>query len=164
MSENMKTKDIKDLISFISELGLDEVKIKTEDLTLEIKRNVVQNVQYIEQRPVQHQQAMQMVEQVAQNTQKNAPQAKEESPVSNSKVVEITSPMIGTFYRSASPEAAPFVNVGDKIKKGQTVCIVEAMKLFNEIEAEVSGTVVKVLAENASPVEYGNVLFLVELD
>jgi acetyl-CoA carboxylase biotin carboxyl carrier protein len=70
--------------------------------------------------------------------------------------------MIGTFYRSSSPEAGPFVKVGDKIQKGQTVCIVEAMKLFNEIESDISGTIVKVLVENASPVEYGQPLFLVD--
>ena len=70
--------------------------------------------------------------------------------------------MIGTFYRSANPDTPAFVSVGDKIEKGQTVCIVEAMKLFNEIESEVSGTIVKVMVENASPVEYDQVLFLVD--
>jgi acetyl-CoA carboxylase biotin carboxyl carrier protein len=72
--------------------------------------------------------------------------------------------MIGTFYRSSSPDSGPFVSVGDKITKGQTVCIIEAMKLFNEIESEVSGTIVKVMIENATPVEYDQALFVVELD
>ena len=72
--------------------------------------------------------------------------------------------MIGTFYRSNSPDAPPLISVGDKVSKGQTVCIIEAMKLFNEIESEVSGTVVKVMMENASPVEYDQVLFVVEPD
>jgi acetyl-CoA carboxylase biotin carboxyl carrier protein len=72
--------------------------------------------------------------------------------------------MIGTFYRSSSPENPPFVSVGDKVSKGQTVCIIEAMKLFNEIESEVSGTIVKVMVENAQPVEYDQVLFVVEPD
>jgi acetyl-CoA carboxylase biotin carboxyl carrier protein len=72
--------------------------------------------------------------------------------------------MIGTFYRSSSPDTPPFVSVGDKISKGQTVCIIEAMKLFNEIESEFSGTVVKVMVENATPVEYDQVLFVVEPD
>ena len=76
--------------------------------------------------------------------------------------IEVKSPMIGTFYRSANPESPVFVSVGDKIEVGQTVCIVEAMKLFNEIESEVSGTVVKVMVENASPVEYDQVLFLLD--
>lgn len=72
--------------------------------------------------------------------------------------------MIGTFYRSGSPENPPFVSVGDKVTKGQPVCIIEAMKLFNEIESEVSGTIVKVMVENAQPVEYDQVLFVVEPD
>jgi acetyl-CoA carboxylase biotin carboxyl carrier protein len=72
--------------------------------------------------------------------------------------------MIGTFYRSGNPDAPPFVSVGDKITKGQPVCIIEAMKLFNEIESEFSGTIVKVMVENASPVEYDQVLFVVEPD
>lgn len=84
--------------------------------------------------------------------------------VSGKKTVEIKSPMIGTFYRSGNPDSPPFVSVGDKVSKGQTVCIIEAMKLFNEIESEVSGTIVKVLVENSTPVEYDQVLFVVEPD
>ena len=72
--------------------------------------------------------------------------------------------MIGTFYRSSSPDSPPFVSVGDKVSKGQTVCIIEAMKLFNEIESEISGTIVKVMVENATPVEYDQALFIVEPD
>jgi acetyl-CoA carboxylase biotin carboxyl carrier protein len=87
-----------------------------------------------------------------------------ELPSSSKRVVEIKSPMIGTFYRSPNPDSPPFVSVGDKISKGQIVCIIEAMKLFNEIEAEISGTVVKVPLENATPVEYDQVLFEVEPD
>src|SRR5690606_29140936 len=87
-----------------------------------------------------------------------------ESLTAGKKLIEIKSPMIGTFYRSANPDSPPFVSVGDKVSKGQTVCIIEAMKLFNEIESEVSGTVVKVTLENSSPVEYDQVLFLVEPD
>jgi len=77
-------------------------------------------------------------------------------------LVAITSPMVGTFYRSPSPEAPAFVNVGDHVAAGKVVCIVEAMKLFNEIESEVSGTIVKILAENGKPVEYGQKLFLLK--
>ena len=91
--------------------------------------------------------------------------AKVEKPVSASKTtVEIKSPMIGTFYRTANPDSPPFISIGDKVSKGQTVCIIEAMKLFNEIESEVSGTIVKVMVENSSPVEYDQVLFVVEPD
>ncbi len=93
-----------------------------------------------------------------------APAALQKPAVSGKKTVEIKSPMIGTFYRSANPDSPPFVSVGDKISKGQTVCIIEAMKLFNEIESEVSGTIVKVMVESSSPVEYDQVLFVVEPD
>jgi acetyl-CoA carboxylase biotin carboxyl carrier protein len=81
---------------------------------------------------------------------------------SGSQGTPIKSPMIGTFYRSSSPDKPAFVTVGDEVKKGQVLCIIEAMKLFNEIESEVSGRIVKVLAEDASPVEYDQPLFLVE--
>ncbi|MEZ4909782.1 MAG: acetyl-CoA carboxylase biotin carboxyl carrier protein [Saprospiraceae bacterium] len=85
------------------------------------------------------------------------------APVSpNKKLLEIKSPIVGTFYRASGPDKAPFVKIGDKISAGDVVCIIEAMKLFNEIESEVSGTVFKVLVEDASPVEYDQVLFLVE--
>ncbi|MFN7610897.1 MAG: acetyl-CoA carboxylase biotin carboxyl carrier protein, partial [bacterium] len=86
------------------------------------------------------------------------------APAAESKgnTIEIKSPMIGTFYRSSSPDKPPFVEVGQSIKKGDTVCIIEAMKLFNEIESEVSGTIVKVLVNDFSPIEYDQPLFLVE--
>jgi acetyl-CoA carboxylase biotin carboxyl carrier protein len=93
-----------------------------------------------------------------------APPVKAEKPAASSTTLDIKSPMIGTFYRTANPDSPPFVSVGDKITKGQTVCIIEAMKLYNEIEAEVSGTLVKVMIENATPVEYDQVLFIVEPD
>ena len=93
-----------------------------------------------------------------------APAAREESPAAASEnhYQPITAPMVGTFYRSSNPEAAPFVEEGDAVHPGQTVCIIEAMKLFNEIQAEVRGRVARVLAENGTPVEYGQPLFLIE--
>ena len=91
-----------------------------------------------------------------------APKASSGGDSDDSKYVAIKAPMIGTFYRTPNPDSPPFVNVGDKVEKGQTVCIIEAMKLFNEIEADVSGTVIKVVAENSSPVEYDQVLFLID--
>jgi acetyl-CoA carboxylase biotin carboxyl carrier protein len=90
------------------------------------------------------------------------PASTESKPTSSGNYLTIKSPMIGTFYRAPKPDAPNFVNVGDEIKPGQVVCIVEAMKLFNEIESEVAGRIVKVLVENASPVEYDQPLFLVE--
>ena len=95
----------------------------------------------------------------------SAPPAAAEAPApeaSGNGYIEIKSPMIGTFYRSSNPDSDPFVSVGDKVSVGQAVCIVEAMKLFNEIESEVAGTVVKVLVDNSSPVEYDQPLFLID--
>ena len=88
--------------------------------------------------------------------------APEAASTDEANLVEVKSPMIGTFYRSSGPDSDPFINVGDEIKKGNTVCIIEAMKLFNEIESEISGTVVKILVEDATPVEYDQPLFLVD--
>jgi acetyl-CoA carboxylase biotin carboxyl carrier protein len=160
----MKTSEIRDLIDFISKTGLNEVNIETQQLKLHVKREPDQKV--FKSTPVAMASAP-----VSAPFQQSAPQQQQssaprtEAPVATGKkTVDIKSPMIGTFYRSSGPEAAPFVSVGDKVSKGQTVCIIEAMKLFNEIESEVSGTIVKVMAENSSPVEYDQVLFVVEPD
>lgn len=152
----MKTKEIRDLIDFISQSGLNEVNIETEELKLSVKRNPDTKIAEASTQPavVQTSQPPAAVEASATVPEKPA------EPASNG--VEIKSPMIGTFYRSANPEADAFVSVGDIVEKGQTVCIVEAMKLFNEIESDVSGKIVKILVEDASPVEYDQPLFLVE--
>ncbi len=153
----MKTTEIRDLIDFISKSGLNEVNIETSELKLSVKREPDQKV--FKSTPV----ASPMI--VAPATQAAAPKATPTAePASGKKTSEIKSPMIGTFYRTANPDSPPFVSVGDKVTKGQTVCIIEAMKLFNEIESEVSGTIVKVMVENATPVEYDQVLFVVEPD
>ncbi len=101
---------------------------------------------------------------VSAPTQAPSSEEKQESSSepSSGKYVEIKSPMIGTFYRSANPDSPAFVQVGDKVEKGSPVCIIEAMKLFNEIESEISGTVVKVLVDNSTPVEYDQPLFLID--
>ncbi|MCE2936766.1 MAG: acetyl-CoA carboxylase biotin carboxyl carrier protein [Cyclobacteriaceae bacterium] len=160
----MKTSEIRDLIDFISQTGLNEVNIETRELKLHVKREPDQKV-LKSAAPVMAA-PMAMAPPVAAPAPAAAPPApKAEKPVAVSKnTLEIKSPMIGTFYRSANPDSPPFVSVGDKVSKGQTVCIIEAMKLFNEIESEVSGTVVKVMVENSSPVEYDQVLFVVEPD
>jgi acetyl-CoA carboxylase biotin carboxyl carrier protein len=154
----MKTSEIRDLIDFISQSGLNEVNIETMELKLHVKREPDQKVFKSTPAP--------MVAPVAAIAAPVASTvAKAEKPVSASKTtVEIKSPMIGTFYRTANPDSPPFISIGDKVSKGQTVCIIEAMKLFNEIESEVSGTIVKVMVENSSPVEYDQVLFVVEPD
>ena len=163
-SADMKTTEIRDLIDFISKTGLNEVNVETKELKLHVKREPDQKVfKSVAAAPVQTTSAP--VQQTAQQVTAQPQVTKTETPVaSGKKTLEIKSPMIGTFYRTSSPEAAPFVSVGDKVSKGQTVCIIEAMKLFNEIESEVSGTIVKVMVENASPVEYDQVLFVVEPD
>ncbi len=156
----MSTQDIQQLIDFISKSGLDEVNIETSDLKINVKRY---GAGLSVSAPVPAAPAP-----VAPTVQTPAPAA---APVSapesttkadSSNYITIKSPMIGTFYRSANPESPLFVEVGDTISEGKVVCIIEAMKLFNEIESEVSGRIVKVLVENATPVEYDQPLFLVE--
>lgn len=147
----MKIKEIKDLIDFLSASGLEEVNIETEELKIKIKRT--SDAQVIEKTVSAAPQV-----QAAAATETPAPAA---APSSNN-YVEIKSPMIGTFYTSSSPDSDAFVSIGDKVGVGETVCVIEAMKLFNEIESEVSGTIVKVLIENAQPVEFDQPLFLVD--
>jgi acetyl-CoA carboxylase biotin carboxyl carrier protein len=159
-NSEMKTSEIRDLIDFIAQSGLNEVDIETKEIKLHVKREPDQKV-LKNSTPVMA--AQPVAVQAPQLTQQTNQPAKAEKPAAT-KGLEIKSPMIGTFYRSSNPDSPPFVSVGDKISKGQTVAIIEAMKLFNEIEAEVSGTIVKVMVENASPVEYDQVLFVVEPD
>ncbi len=161
-SSNMKTSEIRDLIDFISESGLNEVNIETKELKLQVQREPDQRVMKASA-PVMAMPAPAPMQMAAVAPAAPAPKA-EKAPASTSKTVDIKSPMIGTFYRSSNPDTPPFFSVGDKISKGQTVCIIEAMKLFNEIESEVSGTLVKVMIENSTPVEYDQVLFVVEPD
>lgn len=159
----METKDIQKLIDFIAQSGLDEVNIETSELKLAIKR-------YSNVAPVAIQQAPAPVIQapvsaptpaaVAPATQPATPAT--QPSADTSKLITIKSPMIGTFYRSAGPDKPFFVEVGDEVSSGKVVCIIEAMKLFNEIESEISGKIVKILVDNASPVEFDQPLFLVE--
>lgn len=157
-SSEMKTTEIRDLIDFISKSGLNEVNIETKELKLQVKRVPDQKV--FKSTPVAAPVEAAPVAQAPATPSKSAPV----EPTSGKKTLEIKSPMIGTFYRTGNPDSPPFVSVGDKVTKGQTVCIIEAMKLFNEIESEVSGTIVKVMVENSTPVEYDQVLFVVEPD
>lgn len=150
----MKAKEIQELIDYISNSGLAEVKIKTEEFELSIKKYAESSSQRMVQSapgPVPAAPAP-----VAAVTPAPVPEAVKSS------LVEIKSPMIGTFYLTSSPDADPFVKEGDSVKAGETVCIIEAMKLFNEIESEISGKIVKVLVSNSTPVEYDQPLFLVD--
>lgn len=154
----MNAKEIKNMIDFIAKSGLAEVNIETEEFKIKVKRdNEGKVIATAPSMPQPVAAASVAAAPAPQEAAKPAP-ANDES----SKYVQIKSPMIGTFYRSPKPEDPSFVNVGDTISAGDKVCIVEAMKLFNEIESEISGTIVKVLVENASPVEYDQPLFLVD--
>ncbi|MEP1032064.1 acetyl-CoA carboxylase biotin carboxyl carrier protein [Ekhidna sp.] len=155
----MKAKEIQELINFLSESGLEEVNIETDDFKVSIKRSAEQHV--IASAPAPMAAAPAPTAQAPAATP--APAADGGSaPAAESNLVEIKSPMIGTFYRSANPESPSFVEIGSSVKAGDPVCIIEAMKLFNEIESEVSGKIVKVLVDNAQPVEYDQPLFLVD--
>lgn len=158
---NMKTAEIRDLIDFISQSGLNEVNIETKELKLHVKREPDQKLMRASAAPMM---AMAAAPGPVAAAATPAPLRVEKPAAASAKTIEIKSPMIGTFYRSANPDSPPIISVGDKVTKGQTVCIIEAMKLFNEIESEVSGTVVKAMIENSSPVEYDQVLFIVEPD
>jgi acetyl-CoA carboxylase biotin carboxyl carrier protein len=167
----MKAKEIQELIDFIAKSGLEEVNIETEQFKLKIKRNSPTQYKFPEPAP---QPLLPMANPattpIAPQAQANQTPAIVSTPATpatssagnESKYITIKSPMIGTFYRSSNPDAPFFVNIGDDVKKGQTVCIIEAMKLFNEIESEISGKIIKVLVENSSPVEYDQPLFLVD--
>lgn len=160
----MKVKELRDLIDFIAQSGLAEVNIETGEFKLSVKRYteappVVQATPVVTAAPLPPAAATQATTPAASQP---AALAQEATPAGSKKQLEIKSPMIGTFYRAPNPDAEPFVKVGDVVKKGQVVCIIEAMKLFNEIESEVEGRIVEVLVDNATPVEYDQPLFLLE--
>ena len=162
----MKTTEIRDLIDFIAQSGLNEVDIETKELKLHVKREPDQKVLKSAAPTVMASPMTIAPAQVVAPPQPTVAQAasKEKTAATGKNTVDIKSPMIGTFYLSSNPDSPPFVSVGDKVSKGQVVCIIEAMKLFNEIESEVSGTIVKASVENSTPVEYDQVLFVVEPD
>ncbi|MBB6612007.1 acetyl-CoA carboxylase biotin carboxyl carrier protein [Pontibacter sp. Tf4] len=161
----MKAKEIQDLIDFIAKSGLNKVNIETEEFKISVQREPNQKVKYVSEPAPAAPAAPAPVAAPQAAPAPAAPAAPAAAPApasDDSKYVAIKAPMIGTFYRAASPESPIFVNVGDEVKKGQVICIIEAMKLFNEIESEVSGKIVKVLVDNATPVEYDQPLFLVD--
>lgn len=160
----MKLNEIQDLIKFVSKSGVSEVELETKEVKIVIKTTSKNAAQVIyQQAPVAPQAIPQQVVSVPQ-TQVAAASNDTKAPAvsEDSKYVTIKSPMIGTFYRSPGPDKPLFVNVGDEITAGKTVCIIEAMKLFNEIESEIKGKIVKVLVNDATPVEYDQPLFLVD--
>lgn len=155
----MDIKQIQELIKFVSRSGVNEVAIEQKDFKITIKTNQTPTVVHATvPAPV----ATSAIPAAAAPLPVSATETKAATAEDTSNYITIKSPMIGTFYRSAGPDKASFVNVGDEISTGKVICIIEAMKLFNEIESEVSGRIVKVLVDNASPVEYDQPLFLVE--
>ncbi|MGI4021761.1 MAG: acetyl-CoA carboxylase biotin carboxyl carrier protein [Janthinobacterium lividum] len=154
----MDIKQIQDLIRFVSKSGVNEVSIEQQDFKITIKTNQPQTAVVTTTLPASITENTTSVPSITVTTPIVTVPAAEDT----SKYITVKSPMIGTFYRSAAPEKPLFVNVGDEIKEGQVLCIIEAMKLFNEIESEVSGRIVKVLTDNSSPVEYDQPLFLVD--
>ncbi|HWK56636.1 MAG TPA: acetyl-CoA carboxylase biotin carboxyl carrier protein [Parapedobacter sp.] len=155
----MDIKQIQDLIKFVAKSGVNEVAIEEEDFKITIKTN--QAPTYVTATvPTAAPAPLPAAASAAPAPE--APKAEVPKAEDTSNYVTIKSPMIGTFYRSPSPDKPVFVNVGDEVSTGKVVCIVEAMKLFNEIESEVSGKIVKILVDDAQPVEYDQPLFLVE--
>jgi acetyl-CoA carboxylase biotin carboxyl carrier protein len=159
----MDLKEIQNLIKFVSNSGVAEVKLETGDIKITIRTTLEGNtpdITYLQQSPMQ--QTMQQVAPVQPAIP--APEAPVAAPIvdENAKYVTIKSPMIGTFYRKPAPDKPSFVEVGTSIGKGDVLCVVEAMKLFNEIEAEISGKIVKILVDDMSPVEFDQPLFLVD--
>ncbi len=161
----MNLTEIQDLIKFVAKSGVNEVEIEKKDFKIVIKaeqKGKDQPIYVQATAPVALPQAAPVAAAPAPVATPAAPAAPAAPVSDDSKYITIKSPMIGTFYRSAGPDKDAFVNVGSTISAGTTLCIIEAMKLFNEIESEVSGKIVKVLVDDSSPVEYDQPLFLVD--
>jgi acetyl-CoA carboxylase biotin carboxyl carrier protein len=161
----MKLTEIQDLIKFVSKSGVSEVELETKEIKIVIRTPKTASQVVVQSAPAIATPVAQVITPAATPVAA-AVETKTPTPVNNgvdeSKFITIKSPMIGTFYRSSGPDKAPFVNVGDEISAGKTVCIIEAMKLFNEIESDIKGKIVKVLVNDATPVEYDQPLFLVD--
>jgi len=163
----MNKKEIEELIKFVSKAGVSEVSIEQKDFKITIKNAVQQIITAIPSAPAAPPAHVVMPDAhppatPPPTTKETTPSKETDKGTDETKFHTIKSPMIGTFYRASSPDKPNYVNVGDEIKSGQTLCIIEAMKLFNEIEADINGKIVKVLVDNASPVEYDQPLFLID--
>jgi len=172
----MTYKEIQDLINLVAKSNLSEVKLKDGEFSLIIRSKDFGAYKAAAPIHMTTSQPMNMAQPMVDNSthlnkestqQKSTEAPKEEvskpvDAVPEGKYIEFKSPMVGTFYRSAGPDKPAFAQVGDQVSKGQTVCIIEAMKLFNEIESEFNGKIVKVMVDDATPVEYDQVLFLID--
>ena len=159
----MDLKEIQNLIKFVAKSGASEVKLEMDDIKITIRTGSESDTTIVHQVPMQ---AAPVLQQQASAQQGSAPtQETPAAPVASnedSKYITIKSPIIGTFYRKPAPDKPVFVEVGTDIKVGDVLCVIEAMKLFNEIESEISGKIVKVLVDDSSPVEFDQPLFLVD--
>jgi acetyl-CoA carboxylase biotin carboxyl carrier protein len=156
----MDLKEIQNLIKFVANSGVAEVKLEMDDVKITIRTTLEGNTTettYVQQMPAQP-----MLQQAAPVQQMAPVAAVAEVATEESKYITIKSPIIGTFYRKPSPDKSVFVEVGTTIAKGDVLCVIEAMKLFNEIESEVTGKIVKILVDDMSPVEFDQPLFLVD--
>jgi acetyl-CoA carboxylase biotin carboxyl carrier protein len=156
----MKLKEIQNLIKFVAKSGASEVKLEMEDVKITIKTNDGTQPVVI-QEPISVPQ-QQIIQTPTPSQQPPVVDSKPEDSEDNSNYVTVKSPIIGTFYRKPSPDKPNFVEVGDSISEGSVLCVIEAMKLFNDIESEVSGKIVKILVDDSSPVEFDQPLFLVD--
>lgn len=154
----MDIKEIQSLIKFVAKSGASEVKLEMKDIKITIKTGQETNTTIIQQSAPQGVAALPVQQAAAPSVEAAAPS----KTAADDKYITIKSPMIGTFYRKPSPDKPNFAEVGDTVSEGTPVCIIEAMKLFNEIESEVSGKIVKILVDDASPVEFDQPLFLVD--
>jgi len=164
MAMKLDHDDLNRLIEKISKSDFQEFSLEGEDFKLEIKRNIVSSNSASQSstlypQDIQHIQPQTINDEATPVTASSAPAV---PPPGSSGLLEITSPMVGTFYRASAPGETPFVEVGSSINTGQTICILEAMKLMNEIESEFNGEVVEILVENGTPVEFGQVLMRVK--
>jgi len=160
----MDIKEIQSLIKFVAKSGASEVKLETDDIKITIRTGnlAAHETTYVQSVPMAQAQMPQVVGAPVANEAPGAPVPANEKTSDDSKYITIKSPIIGTFYRKSAPDKPLFVEVGDTIAAGDVLCVIEAMKLFNDIESEVSGKIVKVLVEDSSPVEFDQPLFLVD--
>ncbi len=161
----MDIKEIQNLIKFVAKSGASEVKLEMDDIKITIRtggEDRGEHMTYVQQMPMNTQTQMPQQSQAGSAPQAPAAEAPAAAVDESSKFVTIKSPIIGTFYRKPSPDKPMFVEVGKTIKEGDVLCVIEAMKLFNEIESEISGKIVKILVDDSSPVEYDQPLFLVD--
>ncbi len=157
----MKAKELQELLDFIAKSGLNKVNIETEEFKISVQREP-NTKQIVSMSAAPAAPAPQPAAALAPTIAAAPTPPAAAEPASTASYTPLKSPMIGTFYRSSGPDSPVFAQVGDMVEKGQVICIIEAMKLFNEIEAEQAGRIVKVLVENATPVEYDQPLFLIE--